>query len=241
MSARKMSALSLSVGGIPLIPSFSLVAAANGGSKDCHGMVCHPVNEFCYVVTENCHPCTSVCNNQTHNYDETLCLKECSAYNTFEPLKAEMLDIQHTQRLIIILLTILLVLIAIRYVFQFLRWMVGNWCFQKLMRRLQKKAYPHPVTENGKDLNATTIQNMNAINRHGSDLERAQSQIYSVAGVAEGSVVTMTTPVSTRYPAENSTTPTTVMTDIGYGYDNQAMVVTPISEKPSTTTAPVAF
>jgi len=105
-----------------------------------------------------------------------------TAYNTFEPLKAEMLNIQNTQRLIIWLLTIVLILIAFRCAFQFFRWMIGNWCFQKLMRRLQKKAYPHPVTENGKDLNATTIQNLNAINRHGSDLERAQSQIYSVAG-----------------------------------------------------------
>ncbi|XP_017012265.2 protein grindelwald [Drosophila takahashii] len=240
MPSRKMSALSLSIGGIPLIPSFSLVAAANGDSKECHGMICHPVNEFCYVVTERCRPCIEVCNNQTHNFDATLCLRECSAYKTFEPLKAEMLDIQNTQHLILLLLTILLVLIAVRWTFQFLRWVGCNRFFQKLLRRLQSKAYPQTVTSNGKDLNATTIQNMSAINRHG-DLERAQSQIYSVAGVAEGSVVTMTTPVSTRYPAENSTTPTTVMTEIGYGYDNQAMVVTPISEKPSTATVAVAF
>lgn len=93
-----------------------------------------------------------------------------------------MLDIQNTQQLILLLLTILLVLIALRCAFQFLRWLIGNRCFQKLMRRLQSKAYPHPATANGKDLNATTIQNLNAINHPGSDLERAQSQIYSVAG-----------------------------------------------------------
>ncbi|XP_017067882.2 protein grindelwald isoform X1 [Drosophila eugracilis] len=243
MSVRKMRALSLSIGGAPLIPSFSLVAAANGESKDCHGTICHPVNEFCYLATESCHPCLAVCNNQTHNYDAILCAKECSAYKTFEPLKAEMLDIQNTQHMILLLLIILLVLIAVRCAFQCLRWLVSNRCFQKLLRRLQAKAYPHPSNANGKDLNATTIQNLSAINRHGSDLERAQSQIYSVAGkcAAEGSVVTMTTPVSTRYPAENSTTPTTVMTEIGYGYDNQAMVVTPVSEKPSTATVAVAF
>lgn len=50
----------------------------------------------------------------------------------------------------------------------------------------------------------------------------------------------MTTPVSTRYPAENSTTPTTVVTEVEYGYDNQAMVVTPVSEKP-TSVAAAAF
>lgn len=60
------------------------------------------------------------------------------------------------------------------------------------------------------------------------------------AGAAEGSVITMATPVSTRYPAENSTTPTTVVTEVGYnsynGYDNQAMVVTPVADKPTADT-----
>lgn len=50
--------------------------------------------------------------------------------------------------------------------------------------------------------------------------------------------MTLATPVSTRYPAENSTTPTTVVTEVGYNnyngaYDNQAMAVTPVAEKPS--------
>lgn len=53
--------------------------------------------------------------------------------------------------------------------------------------------------------------------------------------------MTMVTPVSTRYPAENSTTPTTVVTEVAYnsyngGYDNQAMVVTPVAEKPTADT-----
>ena len=42
--------------------------------------------------------------------------------------------------------------------------------------------------------------------------------------------MTVTTPVSTRYPAENSTTPTTPAGE--YSYDNQALAVTPISENP---------
>lgn len=53
--------------------------------------------------------------------------------------------------------------------------------------------------------------------------------------------MTIATPVSTRYPAENSTTPTTVVTEVAYnsyngGYDNQAMVVTPVAEKPTADT-----
>ncbi|KAI8043437.1 hypothetical protein M5D96_004769 [Drosophila gunungcola] len=206
-----MRAVSVSIGGLQsLIPSFSLVSAADEATMPCGGKICHPVTEYCSKASEVCQLCTTICDNTTHNYDH----------------------------LILLLVTVLLVLIALRCAYQCLRWLIGNRCFQKLLRRLQSKAYPHPATANGKDLNATTIQNLNAINRHGSDLERAQSHIYSVA---EGSVVTMTTPVSTRYPAENSTTPTTVMTEIGYGYDNQAMVVTPVTEKPSTATVAAAF
>ncbi|XP_052853781.1 protein grindelwald isoform X1 [Drosophila gunungcola] len=244
MTVRKMRAVSVSIGGLQsLIPSFSLVSAADEATMPCGGKICHPVTEYCSKASEVCQLCTTICDNTTHNYDVSLCARDCSGFLTFEPLKAEVLEIQKTQHLILLLVTVLLVLIALRCAYQCLRWLIGNRCFQKLLRRLQSKAYPHPATANGKDLNATTIQNLNAINRHGSDLERAQSHIYSVAGkcVAEGSVVTMTTPVSTRYPAENSTTPTTVMTEIGYGYDNQAMVVTPVTEKPSTATVAAAF
>lgn len=47
---------------------------------------------------------------------------------------------------------------------------------------------------------------------------------------AEGSVRTVTTPISTRYPAEN-TTPSPQPNE--YSYDNQGLVVTPVSDKPS--------
>lgn len=104
-----------------------------------------------------------------------------SAFNRFEPLKAEIHNIQSNQQLILLLLTILLVLIALRYACQGIRWLLHKRCIQRMLQRMQSKAYP-PGTANGKDLNATTIQNLNAINRHGSDIERAPSQIYSVAG-----------------------------------------------------------
>lgn len=47
---------------------------------------------------------------------------------------------------------------------------------------------------------------------------------------AEGSVITVTTPISTRYPAENTTPPTSQLS-AEYSYDNQALAVTPIHEK----------
>ncbi|KAH8282928.1 hypothetical protein KR054_010961 [Drosophila jambulina] len=248
MSGKEMRPLSLSIGA-SLLPSFSLVTALNNGipGKSCHGKMCHPLDEYCSTFLESCEPCINVCDNKSHNYQAETCAKECSDFNRYEPLKAEIHDIQSTQHLILLLLTILLVLIALRCLFQCLRWTFRRRSIQRMLQRLQAKAYPHPhaATANGKDLNATTIQNLNAINRHhhGSDIEQAHSQIYSVAGVAEGSVLTMTTPVSTRYPAENSTTPTTIISEVGYGYDNQAMVVTPVSEKPSNNaaTSAVAF
>ncbi|XP_046866878.1 protein grindelwald isoform X1 [Drosophila willistoni] len=244
-NGKDMRPLSLSIGA-SLLPSFSLVTAtsdSNGATgKLCNGKTCHPVEEYCSVFAENCQPCASICDANSHNYHAETCSSECPAYNKYETLKEEIHDIHSNQRIILLMLSIILVLIAIRYLIKCLCWLRRKRCVQQMLQKLQSKSYPHQTNVNGKDLNATTIQNLNAINRHGSDIERAPSQIYSVAeflyrqaGPADGSVMTMTTPVSTRYPAENSTTPTTVVTEIGYGYDNQAMVVTPVSEKPSVT------
>ncbi|EDW03388.1 protein grindelwald [Drosophila grimshawi] len=239
MSGKELRSLSLSIGSA-LLPTFSLVSAnpqsgANNAGRDtCFGKLCHPVDEYCSMFAESCMPCSSICDANTHNYHLDTCTKECSAYNSYEPLKAEIHDIQSKQNLILLLVSIIIILIAIRYLAKFLNWLQHKRCMRQLLSRLVSK--PHQSNANGKDLNATTIQNLNAINR---DIERAPSQIYSVAGAAEGSVVTLATPVSTRYPAENSTTPTTVVTEIGYGYgyDNQAMVVTPVAEKASPTAA----
>ncbi|XP_034098524.1 protein grindelwald [Drosophila sulfurigaster albostrigata] len=243
MPAREMRPLNLSIGA-SLLPSFSLVTAAAGqgniraaeASRDCFGKVCHVVDEYCSHFAESCMPCAGICNVTSHNYQADMCVQECSAFNKYELLNSELHSIKSTQNLILLLLSILLIMIAIRYLLKCLSWLRHKRCIQKLLSRLLSK--PYQSNANGKDLNATTIQNFNAINR---DIERAPSQIYSVAD-AEGSVVTMATPVSTRYPAENSTTPTTVVTEVGYnyGYDNQAMVVTPVAEKPGTN-APPAF
>ncbi|EDW11550.1 protein grindelwald [Drosophila mojavensis] len=235
MSGREMRPLSLSIGA-SLLPSFSLVSAANGpaadSGQDCHGKVCHAVSEYCSMFAESCMPCADICDASSHNYHADTCAKECSAYKSFDPLLD---DIQNrvVPKLdqIRIVLFIILLLVFINYMVKFLRWLGVKRCLQRCMARLQSKTQP----SNGKELNGMTIQNPNAFNR---DIERAPSQIYSVAGAAEGSVLTMATPVSTRYPAENSTTPTTVVTEIGYGqgYDNQAMVTTPVAEKAVTAT-----
>ncbi|XP_064546407.1 protein grindelwald isoform X2 [Drosophila montana] len=234
MSGREMRPLSLSIGA-SLLPSFSLATAAsnnagvggnNNSGRDCYGKLCHTVDEYCSMFAESCMPCASICDDSSHNYHADTCIKECSAYNSYEPLKADIHNIQSNQQVMMLLLSIICILIALRYAVKFLSWFRHSTCLKRLKSRLLPK--PQQSNANGKDLNATTMQNPNAFYR---DIERAPSQINSVAGAAEGSV--LTTP--TRYPAENSTTPTTVVTEIGYVYDNQAMVVTPVTEKPGPT------
>ncbi|XP_036328620.1 protein grindelwald-like [Rhagoletis pomonella] len=151
-----------------------------------------------------------------------------SEYNKDDPLKAEIHSIHEQQNTILILLIVLLALIAIRYIYKCVRWFRSNRIFTSMLNKLHKQHEAAGTGTNGKDMVVgATISNVMAIN---GDMERAPSQIFSVTG-AEGSVMTMTTPVSTRYPAENSTTPTTVVTE--YSYYNQALAVTPVSEKPN--------
>ncbi|XP_037958851.1 protein grindelwald-like [Teleopsis dalmanni] len=152
-----------------------------------------------------------------------------SEFNQYEPLKAEIHSIQARLNLTLVLLIVLLALIAIRYAYKGIRWLRHKPCVSIVLKKLQPNKFVTNHTHNGKDLGGTTIQNVMTIN----EIENAPSQIYSVTG-AEGSILTVTTPVSTRYPAENSSTPTSVPT-AEYSYDNQALAVTPVSEKPSGT------
>ncbi|KAH8419296.1 hypothetical protein KR222_004214 [Zaprionus bogoriensis] len=234
MSGKELLSLSI---GASLLPSFSLVNAA-ASERSCHGKICKE-QEYCSSFAESCTPCSNICDSNLHNYSPQNCAKYCSgAADSLEPLKAEIHSIKSTQNVILLLLGLLLALVCVGYLLKCLAWLRHR---KHWLPSLLSTSKHQGQAAGGKELNATTITNLSAINR---DIERAPSQIYSVAGAAEGSVMTMVTPVSTRYPAENSTTPTTVATEIGYeptyGYDNQAMVVTPIAEKPaaSSTIAP---
>lgn len=66
--------LSLSIGA-SLLPSFSLVSASTG---DCHGKICHPIDEYCSAFAESCAPCTAICDTKSHNYQASTCAKECA-------------------------------------------------------------------------------------------------------------------------------------------------------------------
>uniref|UniRef100_W8B179 Protein grindelwald n=1 Tax=Ceratitis capitata TaxID=7213 RepID=W8B179_CERCA len=226
------SLLALRFASFMLPTTFAIAKAASSSksalaatAKDCFGKVCKPIEEYCSSFFDGCDQCERICDQETHNYNADVCASECAEYNKFDPLKAEIHSIHETQNTILILLIVLLALIIIRYIYKTGRWLKRKRFCTAMLKKLHKQ---HEAAGTGKDLVVgATIPNVMAIN---GDIERAPSQIYSVTG-AEGSVMTMTTPVSNRYPAENSTTPTTVSGE--YSYDNQALAVTPVSEKPN--------
>uniref|UniRef100_A0A1B0ABG4 Protein grindelwald n=1 Tax=Glossina pallidipes TaxID=7398 RepID=A0A1B0ABG4_GLOPL len=194
--------------------------------RECFGRPCHPFEEFCSTFAESCMQCSQICNETTPDYQADLCVKECFNYNVLqlEPLKLDIQRIQIQQHVILILLILLFILCGVRYLWKCLLWIKHKHCLPQLVKKLRPRKSELTTTQNGKDLGGTTIQNMCAIQ---NEVDRAPSQIFSVTA-AEGSVLTMTTPISSRYPAEN-TTPTTE-----YTYDNQALAVTPVSEKPTS-------
>lgn len=82
--------------------------------------------------------------------------------------------------MVLLLLCLLLALIAVQYLIKCLGWLRRRRCLHHWLSRVLSKQQNQ--MSNGKDLNATTITNLSAINR---DIERAPSQIYSVTGKNE--------------------------------------------------------
>ncbi|XP_061386907.1 protein grindelwald-like [Musca vetustissima] len=201
------------------------MTAESAAGTDCHGQLCHPVEQFCSHFEVTCVNCSSACDPQDLNYKPVECTRECGEFLKLLPLQNEIHQIQTQQSLILYLLIFLLIITCLHYTWVCLKWLRQQRCFRQVLKKLQLKKGPLPPTAhvNGKD---TTIQNMCVIN----DVERAPSQIYSMTGV-EGSVMTMTTPISSRHPAENQTPSPQAITN-EYSYDNQALAVTPVSEKP---------
>lgn len=44
---------------------------------DCHGQVCHPVEQFCYHFEAACLNCSSVCDPNDIKYQPAECTREC--------------------------------------------------------------------------------------------------------------------------------------------------------------------
>lgn len=70
-------------------------------------------------------------------------------------------------------------------------------------------------------------------NNNHNDLNRTSS-IFTVTGT-EYEAKTVSTPISTRYPAEDTLTSSATIT-ADYSYDNRGLQLTPVNEKPKIET-----
>ncbi|XP_055851771.1 protein grindelwald [Episyrphus balteatus] len=175
------------------------------------------LEEYCSTFSERCEKCEEICDTISHNFHESDCNKYCPAYGNDINLNAQFRVMMEKQDMIFIILIVLLVIVIISNGIKIIRWLKKRRIVSKFLKKLTSMK-----EKNAKELNAGTIANV--MNMH--EAERPPSQIYSVTGMEGSTVLTVTTPVSTRYPAEDSTTTTE------YSYDNAGLQVTPSSNKP---------
>lgn len=181
-----------------------------------NGKAC-TLEEYCSPFSERCEKCEEICEPSSHNFHENDCSKYCSDYSKDVNLTAQVRAMKQTQDLILIILIVLLIFVILSNAIKCTRWLIKRRSVAKFLKKLTSKK-----EKNAKDMNAGTIANV--MNMH--ETERPPSQIFSVTGMEGSTVLTVTTPVSTRYPAEDSTTTTE------YSYDNAGLQVTPSSNKP---------
>ena len=77
------------------------------------------------------------------------------------------------------------------------------------------------------------IKSQNQQNNNNPNLNRTSS-IFTVTGT-EYEAKTVSTPISTRYPAEDTLTSSPTVTP-DYSYDNRGLQLTPVTEKPKIET-----
>lgn len=132
----------------------------------------------------------------------------------------------------LILLAVVLALLALSNGIRLARWCKGRGLIAGLLRKLKLKkpskngtvgkvpieelTRANPHTQSPKvQLRIVTDRNPNQANR--------ESTVFSIG--AASTIQTVSTPISTRYPAEDST--------LSYSYDNAGLVVTPtIPDRP---------
>lgn len=97
-----------------------------------------------------------------------------------QPITAEIHNIQMQQQVILLLLILLLVITSLHYIWKCINLLKRKRCITNLMKKIKSKKEnsTHATHCNGKDATGTTIQNMCTID----DIERAPSNIYSLAG-----------------------------------------------------------
>jgi hypothetical protein len=94
------------------------------------------------------------------------------------------------------------------------------------------KPVPEPMTI-ANPQTASPRMRIKAQNQQNNNLNRSSS-IFTVTGT-EYEAKTVSTPISTRYPAEDTLTSSPTVT-ADYSYDNRGLQLTPVTEKPKIET-----
>lgn len=142
-------------------------------------------------------------------------------------LSDEYQQLENRQTVILIITLVLLILFLIVHGLHFLRWLHRRGYFSlKCVRFFKSKSMKQkqcPVvdlTHANPNTQSPKLHIRTDLARNSASSKR-DSTIFSVDG---STIQTVSTPVSTRYPAEDST--------LDYSYDNRGMTVTPVADKP---------
>ncbi|CAG9797084.1 unnamed protein product [Chironomus riparius] len=218
---------------IPLSTS-AFTALSIGGAR-CGSKTCE-IYEFCSNFHNDCESCEPICDEQNNNFDRQSCINECQNYlhdRSYVKLSVYDAEIKNLK----IYLTVTFVLVVILLIL----FMAFNG---KKLFKICKNSIPSvkkPV-KNVKPIEPMTIANpqtasprmrIKAQNQQNNNhnLNRSSS-IFTVTGT-EYEAKTVSTPISTRYPAEDTLTSSPTA---DYSYDNRGLQLTPVTEKPKIET-----
>lgn len=186
------------------------------GARNCK------MQEYCSSYDNQCHPCSDICNQSTHNYDASLCMKDCQDYlhdvryvrkeensTGKDDLRGVVQRLQYMVTVTLTLTCFVLIALALIVTIQIWKWKKNNnITFASLCNKFRsKKSSGDKSSGNG----VTASAQINAK----PDL---RLDMPTTVAHSEHSPATVTTSISRR-PAEDSA--------LDYAYDNHAMSNSP--------------
>lgn len=212
---------------VSTVPLGSTVSAAISLGARCDRKVCD-ITQYCSKFHNDCVSCEPVCDPNSHNFESETCLTDCKNY-LYDRTYVNLSDYAAEIKTLKIYLTVLCVLVLLILILFFA--VNGSRMFRCCMRAMAKLKAPvkkpvepmtmaNPHTASPKMRPKLQTQNNN-LNR--------TSSIFTVTGT-EYEAKTVSTPISTRHPAEDMlSSEATATTD--YSYDNKALQLTPVNEE----------
>uniref|UniRef100_A0A6B2E9T3 Putative secreted protein n=1 Tax=Phlebotomus kandelakii TaxID=1109342 RepID=A0A6B2E9T3_9DIPT len=203
-------------------------ASLNIIGPQCGKIFCR-FDEYCKEGVTQCHSCVNICNSSSHNADQIECHKSCDKYiysllyDKMTHLSDEFHQLQNRHVMILVITLILLLFFIIIHGIHFVRWLRrrGYLSFKifKAKSMNQKQCPVVDLTHANPNTQSPKLQIRTDLARNANS--KRDSTVFSVDG---STIHTVSTPISTRYPAEDST--------LDYSYDNRGMTVTPVADKP---------